>query len=188
MGKKRKEETAEHRPGVTPSEFALFCWLRLHPKEAATYGIEDCDGKTTIGSMLVQTLHSQGMDVKWHLQVPNGAITDESTSNPVSVRPGARKKQLSERPEVAPPSNAAVLRKGRLPRLSFPLLLKLSKTRRERLFTTRGNRIGPPNEVALVQRQPADFVEKRLRCERHSKSSGRNRRRCANGGGNECRG
>ena len=57
-GGKRKEETAEHRPGVTNSEFALFSWLRLHPKEAATYGIEVCDGKTTIGSMLVQTLRS----------------------------------------------------------------------------------------------------------------------------------
>jgi hypothetical protein len=177
-GGKRKEETAEHRPGVTNSEFALFSWLRLHPKEAATYGIEVCDGKTTIGSMLVQTLHSQGMDVKWHLQVPNGVINDESTSNEkgaafiksVGVRPGARKKQLSERPEVAPPSNAAVLRKGVLPRVSFPLLAELSKDRQKRSTTARGNRIGPPNDVAFMQRrQLVDFVEKKLRCERHSK-------------------
>jgi len=33
---------------VSPAEFALFCWLRLHPKEAATYGIEDCDGETAL--------------------------------------------------------------------------------------------------------------------------------------------
>ena len=62
-GKRHKEVAAVHRPSVTPSEFALFCWLRLHPKEAETYGIEKCDGETTIGSMLLQTLRSQGMDV-----------------------------------------------------------------------------------------------------------------------------
>ena len=108
-----------HTPTVSPAEFALFCWLRLHPKEAATYGIEVCDGKTTIGSMLVQTLRSQGMDVKWHLQVPNGVINDESTSNEkgaafiksVGVRPGARKKQLSERPEVASNKRATSIKR-----------------------------------------------------------------------------
>ena len=117
MGRERKVATI-HRARLNPSEFALVCWLRLNPKVATTYGIEKCDGETTIGSMLLQTLHAQGMDVKWHLQVPNGAITDESTSNQkgaalikaVGVRPGARMKQLSERPEIAPPSNAAVRR------------------------------------------------------------------------------
>jgi hypothetical protein len=177
-GKRRKEEAAVHRPSITPSEFALFCWLRRNPKVAATYGIEKCDGETTIGSMLLQTLDSQGMDVKWHLQVPNGAITDESTSNEkgaaliksVSRRPGARMKQLSQRPCVAPPSNAAVLRNGVLPRVSFPLLAELSKDRQKRSTTARGNRIGPPNDVAFMQRrQLVDFVEKKLRCERHSK-------------------
>ena len=118
--------------------------------------------------MLLQTLDSQGMDVKWHLQVPNGAITDESTSNEkgaaliksVSRRPGARMKQLSQRPCVAPPSNAAVLRNGVLPRVSFPLLAELSKDRQKRSTTARGNRIGPPNDVAFMQRrQLVDFVE-----------------------------
>ena len=69
-------------------------------------------------------------------------------------------KQLSERPEVAPPSNAAVLRKGVLPRVSFPLLAELSKDRQKRSTTARGNRIGPPNDVAFMQRrQLVDFVE-----------------------------
>ena len=166
-----------HTPTVSPAEFALFCWLRLHPKEAATYGIEDCDGNTTIGSMLFQTLHSQGMDVKWHAQVPNGSAEANErgrSSNAaaaafiksVTRRPGARMKQLSERPEIAPPSNAAVLRKGVLPRVSFPLLAELSKDRQKRSTTARGNRIGPPNDVAFMQRrQLVDFVEKKLRCE-----------------------
>jgi hypothetical protein len=63
-----------------------------------------------------------------------------------------------------------VLRKGVLPRVSFPLLAELSKDRQKRSTTARGNRIGPPNDVAFMQRrQLVDFVEKKLRCERHSK-------------------
>ena len=63
-----------------------------------------------------------------------------------------------------------MLRKGVLPRVSFPLLAELSKDRQKRSTTARGNRIGPPNDVAFMQRrQLVDFVEKKLRCERHSK-------------------
>ena len=173
----RKKETIAHRPGVTATEFALFCWLRRNPDVAASYGITQCNGETTIGSLLLQTLKAQGMDVDWFAQVPSGAVTEDSTSNEkaasfikkVTKRPGARMKQLVERPQVAPASNAAVLRKGKLPKLSFPLLIKLSAERRKRKTTACGNRIAPPADVALIERQLlVDFVEKKLRCEKCS--------------------
>ena len=57
---------SDHRPCITREENALFCYLRLHPDVSNTYGIKSCTGKTTIGSMLVQTLHAQGLNVDWY--------------------------------------------------------------------------------------------------------------------------
>ena len=37
-----KGEAPDKRPAVTKTEYALFCWLRLHPDVAKTYGINDC--------------------------------------------------------------------------------------------------------------------------------------------------
>ena len=47
-----KGEQSDHRICITDDEFALLCWLRENPDVAATYGIKDCNGKTTIGAML----------------------------------------------------------------------------------------------------------------------------------------
>ena len=51
-----KGKQSDHRVCITGAEFALMCYLRLNPGVAATYGIKDCNGMTTIGSMLKQTL------------------------------------------------------------------------------------------------------------------------------------
>ena len=163
------------RVSLSPTENAVVCYLRLHPKVAATYGIKRANGNTSAGSMLLQLLEAQGADIKYHGQVPNSAVTDESTSNEraaayiqkIATRPGARKKPLSERPSVMPTDKAAILKTnhGRLQRLSFGLLVSLSKNKRPAKFTGCGNRVGPPAAVALVERQClTDFVEKKLRC------------------------
>ena len=100
---KSKGAHSAHAPGVTKSEFALFCYLRTHADVAATYGITQCHGKTTIGSMLVQTLWAQGMHVEWYERLPNGVDAD-GTGNEggaawikkVGRRPGARMEQLKD--------------------------------------------------------------------------------------------
>lgn len=48
----------EKRSAIKGYEYSLLCWLRLNPEVAETYGIKACTGKTTIGSMLAQTLES----------------------------------------------------------------------------------------------------------------------------------
>ena len=179
-----------HSAGLTAKEYALFCYLRLHPDVAATYGIttckQDCSGcqrrktcagvsqKTTIGWMLMQTLEAQGMNVSWYDRLPNGVSADGKGNEAgaawiksVTRRPGARMKPLTERPEVAPPDHSAVQRKhGRLPRVAFPLLVKLSKARRDRKFTNCGNRMLPLAETALVERRLlVDWVEKQCACQ-----------------------
>ena len=75
-------------------------------------------------------------------------------------------KPLTERPEVAPPDHSAVQRAhGRLPRVAFPLLVRLSKHRRDRKFTNCGNRLWPLAETALVERRLlVDWVEKQCAC------------------------
>ncbi len=164
------------RASLKPAENSIVCYLRLHPEVAETYGIT-VGGDTSAGSMLLQTLEAQGMDVTWYERLPNNSVVhdNESVANQraagyiktVGKRPGARIKQLSERPKVAPPDKAAIARHhGVLPRVSFPLLLQLSKSRRRREFTSCGNRIRPPAAVALVERcQLVDFVQSKLRCE-----------------------
>jgi hypothetical protein len=126
------------RVRLKADEYAVVCYLRLHPAVAKTYGIASCSGKTTVGSMLLQTLESQGMGVELYKQLPNGVPADDYTKNQhgskwikdIKRRPGARMKQLSERPEVAPPDKAAIARHhGRLPKQFFPLISKLSRSR-----------------------------------------------------------
>jgi hypothetical protein len=184
-------DTAPHRTGLYTPEYAVLGYLRLHPEVAKTYGIETCkpgctgcqgrktcagvNGKTTIGWMLCQTLKAQGANIKWYDQMPNGVSTDKPKTNEEAAgwiksftrRPGARKKQLSERPEVAPPDHSAIQRHhGRLPRVAFPLLLKLFKQRHRRQFTSCGNRTTPLADTALVERRRlVDWVEKQLCCQ-----------------------
>ena len=76
------------------------------------------------------------------------------------------KPALTERPEVAPPDHSAVQRHhGRLPRIAFSLLVKLSKQRRRRQFTNCGNRMWPLAETVLVERRLlVGWVEKQCAC------------------------
>ena len=167
-----------HSTGLSTPGMALLAFLRLNPTVAATYGITTCslgctgckglqhcagvNGKTSIGWMLMQTLAAQGMDVKWYDQLPNGASSEKPKTNQdavmwiksVSRRPGARMKQLSERPKVAPPDHSAVQRHhGHLPKVSFPMLVKLAKSKRRHCWTGCGNKVTPATAVALVERQ-----------------------------------
>ena len=136
---------------------ALVCYLRLHPTIGKTYGIKNIDEKTSVGSMLWQTLGAQGMDMKWW---DNALPADkDATPNAKSAklvrsmgqRPGARKKQLSERPEMAPPASAAVRRTGgsacKVPRVNFKLYLRLSKAKWKRRFNACGNQLCRPGEI-----------------------------------------
>ena len=162
-----KGKQSDHRICITDDEFALLCWLRENPDVAATYGIKDCNGKTTIGAMLAQTLDAQGMKVLWHKQLPNDAPGHDARGTnasgaqyiqKVGKRPGARLKNLKERLKeleaatAAVPETAAVRRRGGVPKVSFPFLLKLARMRRKREFTSRGNRVGAPAAVALYCR------------------------------------
>ena len=175
-----KAKAPAHRPGVSESEHALFCYLRLHPSVAAAYGIKECNGMTTIGSMLSQTLAAQGMAVDWYTQLPNDAPGHAAVGSneagaqyikKVGTRPGNRLKNLKdrlkelERSTSAVPETAAVRKRGGLPKVSFPLLLSLARTKRKRAFSSRGNLIGPPADVALVERDSiTSYVTKQLRC------------------------
>ena len=181
---------ADHVTGLTTAEYALLAYLRLHPDVAKTYGIETCsngctgckkcakcagvNGKTSIGWMLMQTLRAQGMHVEWYSQLPNDTADGKPKTNEqaaawiksVTRRPGATKKPLSERPEVAPPDHSAVQRKhGRLPRVAFATLVQLAKHKRKRQFTNCGNRVWPLADAALVERRLlVHWVERQLCC------------------------
>ena len=168
-----KGDAPAARPAVTAAEYALFCWLRLHPNVAKTYHIEDCNGATSIGSMLLQLLQALGMDVRWYDRMdeePKGRANQKAAAwiKSVSVRPGRHMQTLAELPKVAPPSTAAVLRKGKLPKVCFPLL-KVKHKKRPRHTNSRGNRRAAPADVMLMERQRlVDFVESKVRCEKCS--------------------
>ena len=145
------KKRSETRATITPECNAIVCYLRLNPKVAKTYGMTKLDRNTSVGSMLMQTLQAQGMAVNWYDRLPNGALDEGKTANDkaaayikrIHTRPGARMKRLDERPEVAPPDTAAIVRHhGVLPRVSFPLLLKLAKYRRAKKTTACGNKVG----------------------------------------------
>ena len=136
---------------ITPECNAIVCYLRLNPKVAKTYGITALDRNTSVGSMLMQTLQAQGAKVDWYDRLPNGELEESKTANDkaaayikrIYLRPGARMKRLDERPQVAPPDTAAIVRHhGRLPRVSFPMLVKLAKYRRAKKTTACGNKVG----------------------------------------------
>lgn len=142
-------------------EYALVCYLRLNPAIAKTYGIKECVGKTTVGSMLQQVLEALGMHVNWHKRLPiaDTALQQMKAGNAkgsvwiqsLTRRPGAHMKQLKQQPKVAPPPDAAVTKNGR-PRASlFPQLKKLSNERRKKSFSTCGNLFAPPSATALVE-------------------------------------
>ena len=115
-----KAAAPDKRPAVTNAEYALCCWLRLHPHVAMTYGIEACDGSTGIGSMLMQVLQHLGMHAEWYKQLPNGVPAEDATPNEKSAawvkqigkKPGPRRKAFSDHPQVVPPPDAAVQRTG----------------------------------------------------------------------------
>jgi hypothetical protein len=179
MAPKSLAPRPDHTPGVTRSEFAFFCWLRKNPDVAASYGIKSCNGKTTIGSMLLQACQGQGAAVEWYERPPQ--IPDDAPPNDraaawikrVSSRPGQRLKGLQERLEdlaakdhTAPPPEAAVRRRdGKAPRLSFPLIVALSHSKRRKQTSQRYNPVVAPCAVALVERaRVVDFVETKLSC------------------------
>ena len=90
---------ADHQGSLSHEEHALFCWLRLHPDVAATYGIKRCNGMTRVGSMLMQTLEAQGMDVKWYERLPPGTPAADAKSNEKSAAwPPQRAGWTRERP------------------------------------------------------------------------------------------
>ena len=187
---------ADHYTGITTPEFAVLCYLRQHPDVANTYVIKTCSpgctgcrGKkacagvnshTSLGWMLCQTLKAQGADITWYDQLPNGVSADKPKTNEqgaawiksFSRRPGARMEQLSKRPEVAPPDHSAVQRKHShasraLPRVAFPMLIKLAKQKRKRQFTNCGNRVWPLADTALVERQQlTSLVQNQCCCRR----------------------
>ena len=137
-----------------------MCWLRLHKDVAATYGIKKIDGNTSPMDMLIQTLEAQGCDVDWYERLPH-ALDSKLTANQkaaafiksVGRRPGRWLQQLSQRPQVAPPDHAAVLRHhGTLPKAAFPRLQELSKQRRRRTFTPNGNAQTAPEGGARCRR------------------------------------
>ena len=160
-GPEKLRSRAVPRASITPECNAIVCWLRLHPSVAKTYGISEVDGNTSVGSMFMQTLQAQGAAVEWCTNEPDGPLGTGKTPtvkpaayiNRIYTRPGGRKKRLDERPEVAPPDNAAILRHhGRLRKASFPMLLRLSKYRRPKKTTACGNKVRrcrtlPPNHL-----------------------------------------
>lgn len=122
--------------------------------------------------MLLQMLESQGALVSWKSRTPGvGGTKNQQMAayiDKFGTRPGAKLKQLSERPSVYPPASAAVCH-GRLPKVSFPTLLMLSRARRKREWSKRGNKIAAPADVALVERcRFVKFVETKMRCEKCS--------------------
>ena len=148
----REELRSRHTPraSISPECNAVVCWLRLNPGVAKTYGISEVNRDTSVGSMFMQTLQAQGAGIEWHIRLPDGAHAAGKKANEkaaayikrIYTRPGGRKKRLDERPEVAPPDRSAMLRHhGRLPRVSFPMLLKLSKYRRPKKTTACGNKV-----------------------------------------------
>ena len=111
--------------------------------------------------MLLQMLQAQGMSVDWYEQLPNDAPgeaargTNEGGAQyikKIGKRPGQRLKKIEER-ICAAPANAAIKRRGGLPKATFPELATLSKQRRKREFTSRGMQLvahgGGPNPMTI---------------------------------------
>ena len=167
MGKKTTTGTqAAHRVCLNEEEYSLLCWLRLHPDTAAKYGIKKCHGHTRVGSMLMQMLAWMGAVVEWKAASATAqpatatAATTHASSNlsaagfvtKIKARPGRKPKAAPQPVSHAPPEAAIIVKKKGRPRnISFPLFVRLSRARRKKQFTSRGNLMAAPTSVALVQ-------------------------------------
>ena len=175
MAAKAKRATTT-RPRITPSENAFLCYLRLHSDIAKSYGIKQCSLTTSPVSMLMQTMEAQGCDVKWYERLPNGVPHEDATTNEkaaahiqwIKRRPGKWLQQLKDRPKVAPPDKAAVMRKHRHGTRSLPkhFFEKLKgRPRRPKLSSACYNKFVAPAAVALVEKDRiVSFVQSKLRC------------------------
>ena len=178
---KQKAEKPPHAAGCWPREWAIFCWLRINPDVAKSYGIAKCNGQTTMGSMLEQMLRAQGADIDWLDELPESAAALQKGTNAWSAafisrfakRPGRRLKSLRQRLQellakdhVTPGVTAAVGRKdGKTPRLNFPKIAELAAKRRAKVSTRCYNKVEACAEVAFVERRRlVTFVETKLRC------------------------
>ena len=155
----------KHRARLTDEEFAIMCWLRTNPKVASKYGITSCNGDTRIGSMLMQVLAWMGAVVEWRETLPASTAALPATGNAVAAATiGNLKARSGRKPKADPqpiqhaPPEAAIHRtnprkRGRPKSISFPLLVRLAKSRskRPKAFTSRGNMIAAPSTVALVE-------------------------------------
>ena len=162
---------------IDEAEYAVMCYLRLHPDVCKSYGIKEHKGlNMSIGAMLLQTLNAQGMRVDWYDQEqtqPAKATPNEKWANSwiksVTRRPGAWLAPLEDRPEVAPPPKAAIIREGRsrgkLPKSAFPAMPKGATPRPRHQTSSCGNRIAPAAGTALVERAVAvSWIERRCLC------------------------
>lgn len=168
---KQKAEKPPHAAGCWPREWAIFCWLRINPDVAKSYGIAKCNGQTTMGSMLEQMLRAQGADIDWLDELPESAAALQKGTNAWSAafisrfakRPGRRLKSLRQRLQellakdhVTPGVTAAVGRKdGKTPRLNFPKIAELAAKRRAKVSTRCYNKVEACAEVAFVLCPPA---------------------------------
>lgn len=159
---------AEHRTSISYEEYSLVSYLRLHPDVSKSFGIKECHGNTRVGSMLRQTLMAQGLREEWYKQLPAEAVSAMAGTNAhaasfikkLTRRPGNRLKSVEERlaalqkdgADTAAPPDAAIKRRGKLPRVTFPLLMSLARVKRKHEFSSRGNRRRPPAAAALIER------------------------------------
>ena len=73
--------SADHLVGISNNEYAWLCYLRLTQNHAvaASYGITMLNKQTSIGSMLLQTLGTQGVEATLYQRLPNGGLENAKT-------------------------------------------------------------------------------------------------------------
>lgn len=138
---------SSHSATLSEEQNAVVCFLRENHSIAKSYGIKSIDGHTSVGSMLMQTLEAQGCGISWYERhdVPAGATANQKGAawiRSMSRRPVKRMKQLTERPEVMPPPNAAVVKAGESRgKVSIKAIPKsVAAARPRKAFTASGNR------------------------------------------------
>jgi len=176
-----------HRVSASDEELAVAAWLRENPKIAKKYGINDCNGKTRVGSMLLQVLAFMGGTAEWRERPPQQAEHPPKGSNASLSAMLASVKRRAGRvaqPNPQPPMNApreaaikqsacgAARKRGRSPKPEFPALKRavlrdrvrrmVASWRRKR-FTSRGNERLAPQEVALAQARARERVSQIVR-------------------------
>ena len=165
MGKRQGSLTnraASHQANMSEEEHSVVSWLRCNAKVAASYGIINCGPSTRVGWMLMQMLAWMGASPKWKeivdadsQKAKSGSVRAAAFVAGINVRSG-RKPTPYPQPPMGAPLGAAIFRKnptkrGRPPKISFSLLVRLARTKRKRLFSSRGNLVAAPGAVALVQ-------------------------------------